>query len=302
MTNGSIITSLGKNIILNRAIKSVPDYTALSKFKIGIANGTPVVSSTDLDYAVPISNGTVVDNGDQILTGSSGGDNTTDNSSIYKEGAGQSDGKSQNLIANATNENKIWTLTPLTASFVGTKPFAFWLYIKDAIALAKLVSFSLTIRTNGDAANKYYIQTFLVASLAVGWNWCTSNIGLVSAMTQGAGGVPSGAMNEMILTAITNNATDTFIAGDLCYDLMRQWETTDLTKTYMTSYPTINETNFEGTIQGQILSTEANGFNINSYGDFNTDGTNKMGTENTITAESKSSTDQFTFITKLRLV
>ncbi len=118
MANGSIITNLGKKIILNRAIKSVPDYTVLSKGKVGISNGTPNIVDTDLDYAVPISNGTVVDNGDQILTGSSGGDNTTDNSSIYKEGAGVSDGKSQNLIANATNVNKIWTLTPLTASLL----------------------------------------------------------------------------------------------------------------------------------------------------------------------------------------
>ena len=83
---------------------------------------------------------------------------------------------------------------------------------------------------------------------------------------------------------------------------MRRWATTDLTKTYVTSYPTLDETNFEAEIRAQILSTEANGFNINGYADFNTDATNKMGTESTITAESKSSTDQFTFISKLRLV
>ena len=41
-----------------------------------------------------------------LLTGSSGGDNSTDNTDTYKEGAGNVDVTSQNLIANDTSATK----------------------------------------------------------------------------------------------------------------------------------------------------------------------------------------------------
>ena len=306
MANGNIITNLGKKIIINRTFKSSPDYLPLSKFSTGIQNSTPSVASTDLDYKIPISNGTAIDGGNNLLTGSGGGNNSSDNTSVTKEGCGLSDGKSQNLLTNGTSATKTWTLTPLTANFSLTEPFAFWLYINTAATYLKFIAagtaLQLRIRTSGDAANKYYYYDRTKAQLAVGWNWITSNTTTVNGLSTGAGGAPSGALNEFIIEITTTAAGDLFAAGDVCYDLMRRWATTDLTKTYVTSYPTLDETNFEAEIRAQILSTEANGFNINGYADFNTDATNKMGTESTITAESKSSTDQFTFISKLRLV
>jgi len=302
MTNGSTLTNNGKKIILNRSFKSVPDYTVTSKFKVGINNATPSVVDTDLTYAVPISNGTVNDTGANQLIGSSGGDNTTDNTSIYKEGAGLTDAKAQNLIANATNVSKIWTLHPLiTANITYTQPFSLWLYIKDATALAKFLSSgtALEIRLGSDSSN-YYSYTRTAAQLATGWNWISSNTALVNTLT--ATGTPGAPADYFAIIITTNILTDTFVAGDIVYDLLRQWATTDLTQTFVSGYPVFDETNMEVEIRGYLNSLEANGFNINGFATFNTDATNKMFDEDAFTAESKTSVDELTFITKVRLI
>lgn len=306
MANNSIITNLGKKVILNRAFKSSPDYTVPSQFKVGISNDTPSLSDTDLDIPVPISNGTVIDNGDNTLTGTGGGTSSTDNVSIYKEGAGQTDNHSQNLLANGTSATKEWYRSPLTASFTATQPFSLWLYIADATAYAKFLSagtaFEVRIRTSGDAANKSYYYQRTKAQLAVGWNYITSGTTNVNALSTGAGGAPSGALNELRLLIYTNNAADTFSAGDVCYDICRQWATSDLYKTFSSGYPLLDETNMEVEIRGVLTTLECNGFDINGNAILNSDATYKMTHETTHTSESKSSTDQFTFISRTRLV
>lgn len=304
MANGSIVTTLGKHVILNRSFKSTPDYTAMSKFKIGISNGTPNVADTNLDVAIPISNGTVNDDGSNNMTGSSGGDNSTNNTSRYKEGAGVSDATAQNLIANNGNATKIWTIADLSSAgtnITATKPFGLWVYIKDATAYNKLLSAgtALEIKLGSDTSN-YYSYTRTAAQLSTGWNWVTSNTVNVEDLTET--GTVAGNVDTFIIEIVTNNATDTFAAGDVVYDLLRTWATSDLTKTYVTNYPALDETNLEVEIRGFITSVEANGFDVNGYGDFNTDSTNKFTTEDTFTAESKSSTDQFTFVSKIRII
>ena len=307
MANGSIISKDGKKIMLNRTYEAVPTYSAPTVFKLGILNGTPLVADTNLDYAIPIEDGTTCDDGSNTLTGSTGGDNSTDNTTTYKEGAGNSDVTSQNLIANGTSASKIWTIADLDTAgddAVGTQPYALWLYIKDATALAKLVSagtaISIKFRTNGDAANKYYEDAFEDGDVAVGWNWITSNTTIVTGLTAGAGGAPSGVLDEFVITITTNNATDTFVAGDVIYDLLRQWATSDLTKSFVSGYPTYDYTNSEVTIRCLANSTEANGFDINSDALFNTDTTVLLHSEDVFTAESKSSTDEIAFIVKDR--
>ena len=100
---------------MDRGYKASPTFTAPTVFKVGQDQSTPLVTATDLTNAVPISNGTVNDNGDNTLTGSSGGDNSTDNTTTFKPGAGVSVVTSQNLIANNTNATKIWTISNLAS-------------------------------------------------------------------------------------------------------------------------------------------------------------------------------------------
>ena len=306
MANGSIILNNGKKIIINRAYKSTPDYTVVSEFKVGISSDTPNVADTDLDVVIPIENGTVVDDGQDTLTGSNGGDNSTDNTTTFKEGAGETDNTSQNLIANNGNATKTWTQASLDANFVAAQPFGCWIYIKDTTALNKFLSagtaLQIRIRTSGDAANLSYLYNRTAAQLAVGWNWITSGTVDVDDLTQGAGGAPSGNLDEFIIEITTNNATDTFVAGDVLFDLMRSWADSDTTKTFVTNFPSINETTFEVETRCQIPSTSANGFDLDGVGLVNTDSTVLMHSKDTHTNESKSSTDSFTYVFKDRLI
>jgi len=315
MSNGSIITNSGRKIILNRSYKSSPDYTVVSKFKCGISNSTPSIGDTDLTIAVPITDGTVIEEGDTNMTGGTpsydsvadGGSNSTNNTSTYKEGAGETDATAQNLITDTlgTGAQKSWLLNPLTANFVAGQPFGFWLYIKDTTAYAKFKSsgtaLQLRIRTNGDGTTLYYYYNRTKAQLAVGWNWVTSNTVNVNALSTGAGGAPSGVLNEFVILITTENASDEFVAGDVVYDLMRTWATTDLVKDFVSGYPTFDETNMETQYRCLLSTVNANGFNINSIGIVNTDGTVLMHSIDVFTVESKSSTDQFTFIIKDRI-
>lgn len=315
MTNGSIITNLGKKIILNRAYKATPDYTVTTKFKVGISNATPNLGDSDLTVAVPIEDGTVNDDGSNTgnLVGTNGAANSTDNVATYKEGAGLSDVTSQNLVTNGAgvNATKTWTIANLAAAGVvmtATEPFGFWLYIDDAADLAKFLAagtcLEVKFRTNGDAANLSYLKTFELTDLAVGWNWITSNTTAVNGLTQGAGGPPSGVLDEFLIEVTTANATDEFnvaVAGELIYDLLRQWATTDLTKIFSVD-PSLDETNMEVEIRGLLTTVQANGFPLDGFALFNTDTTNKMHSEDTHTDESKSTTDQFTYIVKDRLI
>jgi hypothetical protein len=55
VTNGALITTLGKKIILNRAFKTTPDYTAPTVFKVGTGTATPTVADADLQTPITIS-------------------------------------------------------------------------------------------------------------------------------------------------------------------------------------------------------------------------------------------------------
>lgn len=311
MVNNSIITTEGKNTLLYRAFTenanlSATSNLAPSRFKVGIDNSDVLISDTNLTYAVPISAGTICDDGSNAFTGSAGGDNTTDNTTTYKEVTGTTDNTSQNMIANGTDSAKIWTKASLTSAIVSTKPFALWLYIKDQTTLDKFLTagtaFEVIFRTTGDAANKYYSYTRTKAQLSLLWNWISSNTALVSSLTTGAGGAPSGTINECMIIINTNNSTDTFVAGDVLYDALRQWASTDLVKAFSTSYPTFDTSLIQTTIRCYLTSLEGLGFYINSVGLFNQDTTPKTMNLAKMEGDSKSITDEFAFVIVNRVI
>lgn len=293
----SVYTEDGKIVDNNRTYKAVPDYTTVSKFGVGIKQGTPLVADTDLDYVVPINNGTVNDNGDNTFTGSSGGDNSTDNTTTFKPGAGETDNTAQNLISNNTNVTKIWTIADLSSlgiNAIADQPFAMWIYIKDAAALAKflIAGTALEIKLGSDSSN-YYSKTFELTDLATGWNWITSNTVNVEDLTET--GTVVGDIDTFLIEIITNNATDVFIAGDVIYDLLRQWEVTDTVKTFIAGFPAIDEGTFKVKIKGSLTSVQANGFDLSGFKVLNTDTVPKVTDLSDYTAESKSDTDEFIY-------
>jgi hypothetical protein len=311
MANGSIIVDTGKQIIINRAYKATPDYLVPTQFKVGISNSTPDVGDTDLDVAIPIDNGTINDDGSNTgnLVGSAGGTTSTDNITRFKPGGGTSDVTAQNLLANGTSVSKTWTIANLAAAgsvMTLTNPFGVWIYmdetaVYDLLAAAGTV-FDIRFRTTGDGATLYYQYVRTKAQLAAGWNWITSGTTIMTGLTQGAGGPPSGVCDEVVLIITTAAAGTTFSAGECVWDLLRDWAESDLVKDYISGYPTIDETSFEVETRCQLVSTEANGFDLNGFGNFNKDASILLSGEDTFTAESKSNTDQFTFIVKDRLI
>lgn len=293
------ILNLGVNLLVERFLGTSSEAT-ISRFKIGIGTTAPSISDTALEIAIPISDGTVNDDGSNLLTGSSGGDNSTDNTTTFKEGAGQVDVTAQNLIANNGNASKIWTIANLAAAGVvmsATEPYGLWLYIKDATALAKFLTagttLSIKFRTNGDGATLFYEDTFTASQLAVGWNWITSNTTAVNGLAVGGGGAPSGVLNEFVITITTNNATDTFVAGDVVYDLLRQWATTDLVKNIETTYPSYNSSTKEITSRCVLTLSQANGFPLTEILIENVDGSGWS--RDTFTLFSKSSSEELRF-------
>lgn len=307
MTNGSVKTKLGKNIMLYRTYTqnsnlSSTQYLPPSIFRIGINSDTPTVSDTSINIALPISDGTVNDDGSNTMTGSSGGDNSTDNTTTYKDGGGTTDVTAQNLIANATNATKIWTISDLASAGTNcdaTEYIGLWFYIKDATTLAKFASSGtcLEIRIGADSTTNYYSKTYEASDLATGWNWLSEGV-LLSTWTEN--GTP-GTLNDFQIRITTNNATDTFVAGDVIYDLLRQWTDADTKKSFVTDYPVIDLDTNEVTVRGSLSVVEANGFLIDTFTQFNEDTTELLDSKDVFDDDSKSSTDSWAFVAVDRL-
>lgn len=294
MATGGEIVDNGRNLALNRIYKAVPDYTAVNRIKLGVGTTTPTTSDIDVENGIPIAYGTINDNGDNQMIGSSGADNSTDNNTTYKPGGGVADDTAQNLIANNTNSLKIWTIADL--SVYGTildadERIGHWIYIKDAPTLAKFKSSGTCFEVKfGIGISDYYSITKTAADLATGWNWITSNDDNLSDLTET--GTVSGDIDYFIIEITTNNATDTFAAGDVIYDLLRQWVQADMLANISTGYPTFDTVNKEVTAQFYIHSLQANGYPLTECGSFTNDTTPEMMDHDVYTAVSKGRTDE----------
>lgn len=293
MTNGSIIVSGGKKIVLNRAYKSTPDYNEMNQFKIGYNNGTPDVSSTDLDYPVPIYGTEVVDTCEAANWVDSADMTTALNATYFKIGTYGLDLTKDGAGSDTASCDKTTTSVDFTS-----KELFMWLYIIDAAMLAKLaVTDCVTIRFGSDNGN-YYYYTRDKADLVVGWNV----IRFTTSTADGTTGVPTiGACDYSYIAIKATGAAIVWSVNDLVMD---QWQVASEGDFYTSidgGYPTIDETNHEVELRGTIPTTHAVGFNFNGFAWFNDDATEIMGTENTFTEESKSNTDEFIFICKHRI-
>ncbi len=292
MGNGSLHTNLGKNIVIGLAY-GVGSYSVPSKFKVGILNDTPLVTDTDLDVPVPITGTEAVDDCGTADWADSADMTTALNSTTFKEGT-----KSLNLTKDAATSATVSCDKTTTSRDFTSKTLFVWLYIKNATAYAKLATTDcLTLRFGSDNAN-YYIYTRDKADLAVGWNL----IYFTSATADGDQGTPTiAACDYSYLALKATAAAITWSAGDFIMDDWKLASADDFTKTFMTSYPTLDTTNHEIELRCQLLTTEANGHDLNGFALFNTDAPDLMSEEDTHTAESKSDTDEFIYIVRNRI-
>lgn len=292
--NGSIITNNGKKILINRAYKASPDYTVPSTFKVGILNGTPAIADTDLDNPVPITGTEAVDDCEVITGWVDSADMTiTTNTTTFKENA-----TSLSLAKDAGSSVNFSTAKTTTSRDFTSKTLFVWLYITAVADLVATGTDCVTIRF-GSAAGDYYQKGWDISELAVGWNL----LYFTSANSDSTTGAPAlAAMDYSFIQLTTDLAADTIAADRIFMDDWKVASTDDFVKTFVSGYPTVDETNFEVEIRGQLLSTEANGYDINGFALFNADGTPLMHSEDTFTAESKSNTDNFIFIIVNRII
>ena len=305
MTAASIYTTNGDNWLLNRSYKAVTDYDEPFYMMFGIGQTTPTKADTSIEIPIPISVGTVNDDGSNTLTGSSGGDNSTDNIVIFKQGANLTDVTAQNLIGNDTSVSKVWTIADLSSAGTvvsSTDYESLWFYVLDAAALAKFAltgtALSIKFRTSGDGSTLYYEMAYETGDLVVGWNWIKSWPTIVSGLTQGAGGAPSGTIDEFVITVTTNNAADEFTAAtdataELVYDLLRGYVATDLVQEFESDYPSFNTTLKTVKVRCKIAVTECNGFDIGEMGVLTKDVVPILLTHDVFTPESKDSDSEF---------
>jgi hypothetical protein len=295
MVNGSIVTNNGLKIIMNRAFKSVPDYTTLDKFKVGYDNGTPNVADNELDYLIPLTGTEAVDSCDATTGWTDSADMTVSvNASTYKEGTG-----ALNLTKDGGASDTASTDKTTTSRDFTSKELMVWLYIKDATMYAKLATTDcVTIRFGSDNAN-YYYYTRDKSNLEVGWNV----VRFSTATADGTTGAPVIAACDYSYIAIkATGAAITWSAADLIMDDWKVASADDFLGSITLGYPTIDETNHECELRALVPTTQANGYLVNSIGWYNTDVSRLMGTEATFAEESKSDTDEFIIITKIRMV
>lgn len=248
--------------MIDKAYKETSTRKIPKYFGVGISQVNELTKiSTGLDIQIPIYNGTINDDGSNTLTGTSAGSDSTDNTTTFKQGGGVSDGTAQNLIKGDSNVLSSWNVT-LTNNIDGTQPFSLWLYIKDSTTLAKISSCVIKLAT--DSSN-YYSYT---PTLVTGWNYVTSNKVNVEDLTE-TGTV--GTISNLIIDIMTNNTTDEIVAGDIVYDLLRQWSSTDLFKEFEPGFPSTNLTNLEAQFRCKLGTILANGFLINSFAIFDED-------------------------------
>lgn len=295
MTVNSITTNQGKNIILNRAYSASPIYTPPSKFKVGIGQTSASAVTTDLTLPVPISGTETVDACD-VTTGwtASASDSVSLNTAIYVEGVA-----ALNLIKGNTGTNYAYVSKSATAKNFTSKKIWIYIYISDILyPLLKTSGTALEIRYGTDSSN-YYKKTYTAADLVIGGN----NINFSSATATSTVGSPTitscGYVYIQYFTEL--NATVT-VANDFVYDNIVVASSDDYLQTFVSSYPIFDYTANETTIRCYLTSVEANGYNLNTIGYFNTDGSPIMSDIDVFNDESKTFNDEFIFIRKNRIL
>ncbi len=155
-------------IMLNRTYKKIPDYTEISRFKVGINQIDPTITDTDLTNPVPIGNTIVVCDFDSVTNWNT----TTDGSITINDTSYKKAPYSLNLIKNATTQgNVIYYNEDLDPLLFMDRTLNGWIYIKDNDTLNKLSETdSIEIRYGLDYDTNYYKFLYDRLDLSIGWN------------------------------------------------------------------------------------------------------------------------------------
>lgn len=288
---GSIITNNGHKITLNRTWKATPDYSAPSKFSVGVGTTNPISTDTDLEKKVPLFDYESVDECEATTGWTDSADMTVSvNNSIFVLGS-----NALNLTKDGTGSASASTSkTTTNITDFTSKKLEFFIYVADSTVLAQLAATDcLTVRFGTDSSN-YYQWTRDSSQLSVGWNYINN---MTSANADSSTGSPGTSNMDYTFIQLTATASSqTWVAGKIIIDDIRVASSDDFIKSFESGYPSLDETNFEATVRCLLLSTEANGQEISEFGLFNTDATPLMFSRATFTPITKDDSTQIIFV------
>lgn len=296
MVNSFWLTRQGAQVRNNRTFKNSPDYSEPSKFKVSISTPNVAWSDTSLVTTVPIAGSEMVD-GCSNVTGwtASGTNSVTVNSSVFKPDSG-TDG-ALNVVKSDTSSalfSVSKTVTSLTAT---SKDLLVWFYVKDSTALGKFKSSGTAVVIRyGSGASDYWYKDYEDSDFVVGWNFL--KLGVTSGFTGSTGSPDMANADYFYLSVECNNATDTFVAGDVVFDSIRLGSSDD----YLKAFDSTSFDETDASVSGvcKLSVSDANGFLLDGFGVFNEDVSEKLVLKAKFTGFSKSSSDLLKFTFKLK--
>lgn len=284
-----MITDKGMELLMGRFVNQ-GSFSEPSQFKVGRDNTTPVVTNTDLNDPVPLSGTEEVDDCTTADWTDSADMTTSVNSSIYKVASA-----ALNTAKDGTGSATASTSKNTTSRDFTSKELSVWFYIVDSTALAKLAASScLEIRFGSDSSN-YYSWTFDNSDLATGWNLLT---GLTSSTATTTGSPTITACDYSYLGLTATSAATVWAAGDMVMDDWKLISSGDYFLNFESGYPSVDNTNKEITYRMVLNSVQANGYNLQEIGIFNTDTTEAIWNHDIFTGVSKTDTEEVRFIIK----
>ena len=297
MAVGGKVTEKGRIIALRGYFGDVT-YSAASQFKIGIGSTTATIVDTSMEIAVPITP-TYIDECDGVGTWSETdeGKAVSTDTTTFKEGYGTTDDTSLNITKDGTGGvTAVWSFDFGSNIDMTNDDLLVWFYIKDSSTLAKFVDTTvgvvIMVSTAG-VATDYKGWGYKRTDLSVGWNLLKMDISSTADHTLGSTNIATIRYFRIYYTT-TGSAVVT-ADGDVLMDFWhRGTRDTDYVKTYITGYPTFNESLISSTTRGYLGASEAIGYNLAEYGEFNSDGTIALMSHDITTVISKSSTEEIT--------
>ena len=274
----------GKVLSLKRTWQTNPEVSAPSRFFVGSGGVIPNVNSTSIGTRIPINDGDVLDNfGDTSGWSVTGGSVSVNETRFVKGTSAMNITKDDDTTSTVTI-NKTFSAFSLDDN----KLFLFLYFNGTVINVLNTV----TIRLEEDASN-YYEKNVDVNSLVNAWNFVriTSDDTVV--------GTPDiNNLETVRVTFTTDDDADVWSDGDVVIDEIKVVTPNDFIKQFVGGFPQINEGAKELLVRGQLNSTQANGFIIDRWGVENTDETPILVLCDTFPGESKTQSDEFSFIRK----
>lgn len=291
----SVITKTWKGEILDKAYNSLATASVPSVFKVGRDQTTALETDTDLDFPIPISGTEQVDDCDAITGWTDSADLTTTlNTTTFIQGTG-----SLNLTKDGTGSTTASTEKTVTSLDFTSKKLSLFLKVSTSALALLATTDAVTIRYGSNSSN-YYQWTRDASELTA--DVFTAIDLLDTSNPDSITGTPTDASMDFFHIALeTALSASTWSAGDVIMDDIKLASSDDFTKDFSSGYPIIDKSTLQVTLRGTLATTEGNGFIIDGFGIFNTDGSPIMEGIDDFTAESKTLTDELIFVAKNRL-